>query len=417
VSLSSEPAVAQTQSVGIDPDDLLILTEPMRDFFREGNVVFLDPKKHEAGMPIEGHGNRMMWLPYFGAFRAGGVDGDRWNGESIGHHSVALGFDVQASGEQAVALGTDGLATGDGSIVLGTHANDQGHSGGIVFGDRSAQAYVTPTADNQFVARAAGGFVFHAAADMSEEASLYILPGGDLGVGTCSPESQLHIHRHRASREDPTAVLTLTDQSPWNALCSYRKSELLPGALVLSAHQPAGQGDLRTMRFSLSHEALQQGRNHLRIRHQGNMAQGEIHHDPEVVFDLAADGAVGIRAVANSDYALSVGGSIRAREIVVESDWADYVFAPDYELMPLPQLANYIAQHGHLPGVPTAQEVSQQGVSLGQMQSKFLEKIEELTLYSLRLKKENDRLRQRLDHLGDRLRVLEQRVRPKAGKP
>ncbi|MEM6271718.1 MAG: hypothetical protein AAF998_19935, partial [Bacteroidota bacterium] len=80
------------------------------------------------------------------------------------------------------------------------------------------------------------------------------------------------------------------------------------------------------------------------------------------------------------DYRLSVDGRIRAREVKVYSGWADHVFAPGYELMPLSELALYIAERGHLPGVPSAAEVSANGVDVGETQALLLEKIEELTL-------------------------------------
>ena len=57
--------------------------------------------------------------------------------------------------------------------------------------------------------------------------------------------------------------------------------------------------------------------------------------------------------------------------------------------MPLPDLEKFIKTNGHLPSIPTAAEVEQNGVSLGEMQKKLLEKVEELTLYTIELKKEN----------------------------
>ncbi len=59
---------------------------------------------------------------------------------------------------------------------------------------------------------------------------------------------------------------------------------------------------------------------------------------------------------------------------VVSATGADYVFAPNYRLQPLPEVASYIKANGHLPGIPAAEEVEAQGVNLGDMQSKLLAK-------------------------------------------
>jgi len=71
-------------------------------------------------------------------------------------------------------------------------------------------------------------------------------------------------------------------------------------------------------------------------------------------------------------------------------DWYDHVFEKSYSLMPLNQLDKYIKTNKHLPGVPTTAEVMADGLDLGQMNALMLKKIEELTLYTIQLKKELD---------------------------
>jgi hypothetical protein len=99
----------------------------------------------------------------------------------------------------------------------------------------------------------------------------------------------------------------------------------------------------------------------------------------------------------NKDYRLSVDGRIRCNEVKVYSGWADYVFEADYELMPLPAVEAFITTNGHLPGLPSASEVAQNGVDLGASQALLLEKIEELTLHLIQLQKENAELRADVD--------------------
>ena len=124
-------------------------------------------------------------------------------------------------------------------------------------------------------------------------------------------------------------------------------------------------------------------------------------------------GNVGIGTTNFSDgededyYKLSVNGSVRAKEVVVETGWSDFVFDKNYTLMPLKELENYITQNKHLPDVPTSDEITKNGVSLGKTQSLLLQKIEELTLYVIELKKESDNIKKDNEQLKNRIFKLE----------
>ncbi|TKC56599.1 hypothetical protein FBD94_23080 [Pedobacter hiemivivus] len=87
---------------------------------------------------------------------------------------------------------------------------------------------------------------------------------------------------------------------------------------------------------------------------------------------------------------LSVNGKIRAQEVKVENiNWPDYVFTKFYRLPELEETAKHIKEKGHLPGIPSAEEVKNNGIDLGEMNAKLLQKIEELTLHLIKL---NERL-------------------------
>jgi hypothetical protein len=115
---------------------------------------------------------------------------------------------------------------------------------------------------------------------------------------------------------------------------------------------------------------------------------------------LNAAGNVGIGTTSPTEK-LSVNGKIRAKEVIVETTgWSDYVFAKGYKLASLSEVEQHIQRQGHLPGVPSAQEVAEKGVSVGDMQALLLAKIEELTLHQIaqekrigNLEKENASLR------------------------
>ncbi len=98
-------------------------------------------------------------------------------------------------------------------------------------------------------------------------------------------------------------------------------------------------------------------------------------------------GNVGIGTTNPGSWKLAVNGNIRAKEIKVETGWSDFVFYDDYKLPTLEEVENYIKEKGHLKDIPSAKEVEKDGIFLGEMDSKLLQKIEELTLYTINQEK------------------------------
>ncbi|MCH2209086.1 MAG: phage tail protein [Lentisphaerales bacterium] len=88
---------------------------------------------------------------------------------------------------------------------------------------------------------------------------------------------------------------------------------------------------------------------------------------------------------------LRVTGGILANEVTVklQSDWPDFVFAPDYQLPDLKEVKSHIDKHHHLPGLPPATEIAENGLQLSEIISKQMQKIEELTLYVIELEKKS----------------------------
>lgn len=99
-------------------------------------------------------------------------------------------------------------------------------------------------------------------------------------------------------------------------------------------------------------------------------------------------------------YRLSVDGDIICKRAVVQVySWADDVFDVDYKPMPLAALSAYIKSNHHLPDVPSTEDVMKNGADVAEMNAILLRKVEELTLYVLDLKKENEEMRKQISQL------------------
>ncbi|MBC7774001.1 MAG: hypothetical protein H7246_01080 [Phycisphaerae bacterium] len=106
-----------------------------------------------------------------------------------------------------------------------------------------------------------------------------------------------------------------------------------------------------------------------------------------------ANGNVGIGTTTDYPYKLSVNGAIRAKEVRVESGWADYVFNDDFRLRPLAEVEQFIRENKHLPDVTPASEIQKDGLQVAKQMTEMMQKVEELTLYIIQLDKENTALK------------------------
>ncbi|MAQ84556.1 MAG: hypothetical protein CMH12_15130 [Maritimibacter sp.] len=178
---------------------------------------------------------------------------------------------------------------------------------------------------------------------------------GNVGVGLITPEDNLHIYDN-----DGTATLRLDDGSADDDMLFTL----------------AGDKLFITFADTIGSE--------LTIRQNGQVEVG--------LGDLEVNNG--------HDLVLAGGGSVVVNGTTLNVP--DYVFAPDYELMPLTELAAFIETNSHLPGVPSAAEVGVAGLDMTAMQMALLEKVEELTLYTLDQQKALDEvhaLRARIDEL------------------
>lgn len=105
---------------------------------------------------------------------------------------------------------------------------------------------------------------------------------------------------------------------------------------------------------------------------------------------------IGKTTQANSTYMLDVNGNARANKVTVNTTGADFVFEPGYQLPSLKEVENFVKANHHLQGIATAKKMQEEGVDLGDNQIKLLQKVEELTLYTIEQNKANSVLEQNL---------------------
>lgn len=218
-----------------------------------------------------------------------------------------------------------------------------------------------------------------------------ILKGGNFGIGTSSPQSKLEVQSSGAIHSIyPTLVV---------------KDISNRGTIFLesSTDNPTDFIFKNNNRFSWSISTRGSSENYsLRIHPSIN---GTSFSAP--LLSLQTSGSVGIGTTFTGSHKLAVDGSIGAREVIVEAfSWSDFVFEKDYHLLPLEEVEKYIEKNGHLPDIPDEEEVLNNGINLGEMNVKLLQKIEELTIYLIKQNRELKSASQKIEELQIEISML-----------
>lgn len=275
-----------------------------------------------------------------------------------GNYSYTLGYNSNANGTLSAVIGHASTANADGSTCIGQYiVNDA--TGSIIIGSgRAQQAPLTLDGykDRSYVALGARSTI----------PTLMITEGGngrtgDVYIGrVINSEAKLHIHSDLC---DDCSVMLTTESENKPTVIYFRNTD--NGIRVDQSN---------AMSFSASSYSFTTGK-------------------------------VGIGCENTAaEFALAVKGGILTDDVLIRSQqqWPDYVFGKDYERMSLYELEEYIGLNHHLPEVPSAEEVSEQGIDLGEMNAILLQKVEELTLHVIELQKQIDLQQNEINELKTR---------------
>ncbi len=279
---------------------------------------------------------------------------------------------IQSKGTLSLYSSSAGL--GD---VISLYGNRLGLTSNYGFGVESGALYNKSVASHRwYIAKNADKGV-SAKMELSND-RLFV--NGNVGIGTKTPTKKLEVY-------DNAPILSLRNKS--DGVSSYGWLEFND---VNSRMGYVGFGSSST--------------NHLYLYNQigGNIL-------------LSTTGGVGIGTGNTQGYKLAVAGGkgIIAEEVTVklQANWPDYVFENRYNLPTLKEVENHIQEKGHLQNIPSAKEVAKNGIQLGEMNKKLLEKIEELTLYTIQQEKRIEKLETKnteLENQDKKIEALEKKL-------
>lgn len=238
---------------------------------------------------------------------------------------------------------------------------------------------------------------------LSAQDTLFVSPSGKVGIGTASPTTKFHVFENL----DANSILLVENTNLGPTAAGALRAQSNTALVTLFAH-----GSGRTLsRFG---EVLEGWTEMVQAAGNG-LLLGTAGDKPLILgtnstkrVHITGAGGIGVGTSTPASLFHVHGGDIRVSGGSFIDDGTtlntpDYVFEPEYDLMPLDELQAFVAREKHLPNVPSAREVKEQGLNLGQFQMRLLEKIEELALYTLALHEENSALKARLAALESAL--------------
>jgi hypothetical protein len=229
----------------------------------------------------------------------------------------------------------------------------------------------------------------------SNAGNIILSPGaGKIGIGTANPTAKLDVKNGSAYSASGT----------W--LAAIQQNENSPNKNGLTVMNAWASTDSKIFEAAMGWNGASSG--YYPVFTIDGIGRVIISPQQSEAMRINEVGNVGI-GTTNPTHKLAVNGTIKAKEVIVETGWSDYVFADDYALAPLAEVEAHIKEHKHLPGIPSAAQVAVNGVSLGEVQSALLAKVEELTLHLIAQEKSMKTLQSQNVALQARVQQLEAR--------
>ena len=315
-----------------------------------------------------------------------------WASNSGGGASTAVGFATTSTGDGSIALGYNATSTGNYSNALGSYAAATGHNGSAL-GNSTTAAGEASTAVGYLAASAGNWSTAVGANAYSDQVNTVILGSvvgvngaltyANVGMGTTNPVEAVDVERSAfAARFQLTSFTDTAGQAPQYIQRRARGTNTSPTAVQ--------NGDNLGLFSFRGHNGTAMGGSRASITAQAAGNFTSVSTPTRLIFATTPVGQTTPQQVLviTPDGKVQVNG----QNLTVP----DYVFEDDYQLMPLDELKSFIAENGHLPGIPSANEVNSGGHDLAGSDMAHLRKIEELTLYTLQQQERIDRLEKQL---------------------
>ena len=217
---------------------------------------------------------------------------------------------------------------------------------------------------------------------LPQNGKVWMLKGGRVGIGDTTAGYKLAVGGAARITGNLSVGGNIT-----SATANVTNNLTVGGATAMSGTLTVGNSGFTATALgnvSVGH-ILRVGNDAVYITSAGNMS---------VTGNATINSATMGSATIGNGFYCDATGHLKVKELrVTLTDWPDYVFGKGYRLMPLGEVEEYISDNGHLPQMPSAAEVEQDGADLGEMNRLLLQKVEELTLYIIDLQKQVDELK------------------------
>jgi len=287
--------------------------------------------------------------------------------EAIGGYSLALGYSAKANHDHSVAIGRQAISDGlyGGSVAIGEKTEALGsYSTAIGYKDSSTTSLAVTIGNHN---KASSSYSFALGSNCKAITNSYSFAIGN---------------NAKSSGGNSYSIGSYTDAvEDYSFAMGYKMKNDIPNSFMIG-YPSAASSDSSTI--YIDDEKVCIGHTKAEIDSASNHA-------------------------SYNNKGLFVKGPVYAKELHLDTDlWADYVFSKNYNLKPLNEVEEFIGKNNHLPGMVPEKEVVLKGVSVGDVQVKLLEKIEELTLYLIDQNKQLTLQNEQMEQQNNRIEQLEQ---------